>query len=269
MSYKRSHTRILRIAMALTAASFLLLPVTAAFADDEAPTVDEVIAKYLEARGGEEAWKKVETARMTATMSMPSMGVEAPFVIEFKRPNKIRVDITMQGMVMTNAYDGEVGWNVMPMMGKPDPEEMAEDQLKQLLDQADFDGPLMNYEEKGHQVELIGKEDLEGTPVYKLKVTKKSGDVVYSYIDAEYFLEIRQEGRQNIQGTEMETATTLGDYKEVDGLMIPHAYEVSFGGGPVMQTLTFDEIDFGAEIDDARFTMPEVEKKEEEETAAG
>lgn len=218
-------------------------------------TLDEIVAKNIEARGGAEAWKKVKSARVAATMAMPAMGVEAPFVIEFKRPNMVRVDITMQGMVMTNAYDGEVGWQVMPLMGKPDPEELPEDQLKQLLDQADFEGPLVDWKEKGHQVELVGKEDLEGTEVYKLKVTKKDGDIVYSFLDAEYFLEVQQVGTQNMQGVEVEATTVMADYKEVGDLIMPHAFEMSFGG-PSMQTLTIDSIELDPEIDDARFAMP-------------
>lgn len=238
----------------LLGSALLALPAVA-----EDLTVDDVVAKFLEARGGTEAWTAVQSARMTGVMSMPSMGVEAPIMMEFKRPNKIRMEMTMQGMEMIQAYDGSTGWAIMPMLGSTDPQEMPEDQLKQLLDMADFDGPLVNYQDKGHQVELLGKADVDGTETYKLKLTKKNGDVVYSYLDTEYFMEIRQEGRANVQGTEMDTAQEIGDYKEVAGLVVPHSIAVSLGGGPTMQSITIDKIELDVELADDRFAMPAVE----------
>ena len=257
-----NRTQLRWTASAVALLALLALLALPAFAADEM-TVDQIIAKNIEARGGEDAWKKVESSKMSATMSMPAMGLEAPMVIEFKRPKMVRVEATMQGMTMVQAYDGTTGWAIMPFMGNPNPEEMAEDQLKQLLDQADFEGPLMDYKDKGNTVELIGVEDFEGTEAYKLKISKKNGDIIHTYIDSEYFLEIRQESKQMMQGTEVEAATTFGDFKEVAGMMMPHSMEVSMGGGPTMQTITIDSVEVGVDIADDRFTMPEVKAEEE------
>ncbi len=87
-----------------------------------------------------------------------------------------------------------------------------------MADQADIDGPLVDYKAKGHQVELVGKEKVEGSDAYKLKVTKKDGDVEYYFLDADSYLPVRVEGKRTIRGTEIEGESTLGDYKEAGRL---------------------------------------------------
>ncbi len=225
-----------------------------------AETVDEIVAANLEAKGGEEAWMAVETGRMTGNMRIvggPAGALEMPFVIEFKRPEMIRLEFSMQGMTGIQAFDGETGWTVMPFMGKTEPEEMAEDQVKELRNQADFEGVLVNYKEKGHTVELIGQEEVDGTPAYKLKVTRADGDVDYLFLDEEYFVEFKAESTREIQGNEMTVATVFGDYKEIDGLLFAHSMEMSFAGGDAQQVITIEDIELGVELPDERFAMPE------------
>ena len=234
-----------------------------------AETVEEIVAANLEAKGGEEAWMALETGRMSGTMRMgggAAGAIEMPFTVEFKKPHMIRLEFTMQGMTAVQAFDGETGWSIMPFLGKTEPEEMAEDRVKQLKDQADFEGPLVNYKEKGHTVELIGKEEVDGTPAFKLKVTKANGDVDTLYLDEEYFVEFKIESDREIQGNEMTIATVIGDYKEVDGLLFAHSMEMSFGGGETQQVITINTIELGIELPDERFAMPE--KAEAEAPAA-
>lgn len=242
----------------LTLAGVLLIAGIAGASDNmkvDGMTADDIINKYIEARGGRAAWDKVKTAKMVGKMSMPSQGMELPVMIEYKRPTMVRLELSFQGQTMVQAYDGNTGWAIMPMLGKPDPEEMADDQLKQILDQADFDGPLVDYAAKGHSVELLGKEEIEGTEAYKLRITKKNGDEITSFIESESFIEFRNESMQNIQGVEAEMANTFGDYKDVDGLILPHSIEVSMGG-PAMQVITIDRVELGVDIPDQRFAMP-------------
>jgi len=224
-----------------------------------AQTVEEVVASNLEAKGGEEAWMALETGRMTGNMRMgggAAGALEMPFSVEFKKPHKIRLEFTMQGMTAIQAFDGEIGWAILPFLGKTEPEEMAEDQVKQLKNQADFEGVLVNYEEKGHTVELVGQEEVDGTPAYKLKVTRADGDVDYLYLDEEYFVEFKMEAQREVQGNETTIATVLGDYKEVDGLLFAHSMETSFGGGDAQQVITIEKIELGVDLPDERFAMP-------------
>jgi outer membrane lipoprotein-sorting protein len=233
-----------------------------------AETAEEIVAANLEAKGGEEALLAIETGRIKGTMRMGGSAagtIEMPFTMEFKKPDKMRLEFTMQGMTGIQAYDGETGWAIMPFMGKTEPEEMAEDQLKQLKNQADFEGVLVNYKEKGHTVELVGKEEVDGTPAYKLKVTRADGDIDYLYLDEEYYVEFKSELKREIQGNEMTITTVIGDYKEVDGLLFAHSMELSFGDNPAQQVITIESIELGVELLDDRFAMPE---KTEEEAPA-
>lgn len=227
--------------------------VTASFAS--AQTADEIVAKHVTARGGMEKLKAVKTMRMTGTMMVGS-GMEAPIVLETKRPNSMRMEFTIQGLTGVQAYDGTTAWAVMPFQGKKEPEALPAEQTAIIAEQADFDGQLVDYKEKGNSVELVGKEPVEGTDAYKLKLTLKNGEVRYVYLDAEYFLEIRTEGSRTVRGTQLEFEASIGDYKEVGGLMFPHSMESGAKGTPQKQKLTISKIELNPEVDDARFKMP-------------
>ena len=114
------------------------------------PSVDEIIAKNLAARGGKDQILAKKSARMTGKMASGA-GQEFPFILQWKRPNKMRMEFTFQGMTGIQAYDGTTGWMVMPFMGKKDPEAMSADDLKDVEDQADFDGELVDYAGEGPQ----------------------------------------------------------------------------------------------------------------------
>jgi len=221
----------------------------------QAQTADEIINKNLEARGGKDKIKAVQTARMTGKLVM-GQGMEAPITMELARPHKMRMEFTLQGMTGIQAFDGKTGWSVMPFMGKKEPEKMSDDDIKQADDMADMDGLLVDYKEKGHQVEYVGKEDVEGTPAHKLKVTKKNGDVVNVYIDAESYMEIKDAGKVKVRGQEIEGQTTFGDFKTVDGLVFPFSIEQKAPGGPGGMVITISKVEVNPALDASRFAMP-------------
>jgi hypothetical protein len=218
-----------------------------------AQTVDEVIAKSLEARGGLDKLKAIQSIRMSGKMTMGPM--ELPMVIEMKRPGAFRADITVQGTVAVSAYDGTTAWGISPM-GTGQAEALPAEAAKEMADQADIDGPLVDYKAKGHQAELVGKEKVEGSDAYKVKVTKKDGDVEYYFFDAESYLPVRVEGKRMVRGTEIEGESTLGDYKEAGGFLWPFSIQSGAKGRPEKQTITVEKIDVNPTIDDARFKMP-------------
>lgn len=238
--------------LSLTIAAAILAAAPAA-----AQTADEIIAKNLAAKGGLEKLRAVKTIRMTGKMTV-GPGIEAPIVLEIKRPNSMRMDFTIQGMVGSQAYDGASGWSLMPFGGSKVPQQMTAEEATLAEEQADIDGPLIDYKAKGNTVELLGKENVEGADAYKLKVTLKNGVVRTMYIDAEHFLEIKEESKRTIRGTEMEMETIVGDYKEVDGLMLPHSVDAGAKGSPQRQKLVIEKIEINVPIDDARFKMPDV-----------
>ena len=224
---------------------------------DDFDNVDKVIAKYIEAIGGRKALDAIKSIRATGKLTFNGGAMEAALSIESKRPKRFRMDFTLQGMTGTQAYDGETGWFVMPFMGKTDPEKMSAEQVELMSDQADMDGPLVDYKDKGYKVELIGKEEEEGSEVYKLKVTKEDGAVEYHYLDAEYFIPIKITGKRKMMGAEIEYEAAFGDYREVAGVLMVHSIENR--GGPMgASTMVFDKIEPNVQLADSRFTMPEV-----------
>lgn len=237
------------LALALAA---MLVPTAAVV---RAQTVDEIIAKHFEAQGGVEKLKKVQSWRLTGKMGV-GPGMEAPFTMEKKRPSFSRLEFTFSGMTGIQVFDGKGGWSVMPFMGKKDPEPMSDEDVKQAEDQADFDGPLMDWKAKGHTLELVGKESVEGADAYKLKLTKKNGQVEYYYLDTETYLTVKQEAKRNMRGTEVEGEAYMSDYKEVAGLMVPFSVTNGMKGSDRKQVMTFDKIEVDVPIDDARFVMP-------------
>lgn len=234
-----------------------------------AQTVDEIIAKNIETRGGLEALRAVHSARITGKMSM--MGNEAPISIEWKRPAKLRTEFEMQGMKAVMAYDGDTGWSIMPFAGDPNPQPMAEDQLKMAKEQSDMiEGYLVDYKEKGHTIELMGTEDVEGTEAYKLKITLADGDVIYTYLDTENCLEFKQESKRMMMGNETNFVTTIGDYKDVGGgVIMPHSIESTSPDTGYGQSITFDKVELNPEIDDSEFVMPEPEPAPEPPAQGG
>ncbi len=243
-----------KLMMCALAGALLCLPVYA-------QTVDEIIAKNVEARGGKDKLKSIQSVKITGRMTLGPDG-EAPFVWKWKRPSMLRMEFTVQGMTGIQAFDGKGGWMVMPFLGKKDPEAMSDDDIKEVEDQADFEGPLVNYKEKGNQVELAGKESIEGTEAYKIKLTRKSGDVSYIYLDSGAYLEIKEEGKRKLHGQEIEYESSSGDYKDIGGVMIAHSIESKPKGAPAGQTITFDKIEMNVDLPDAEFKMPEVKKTE-------
>jgi hypothetical protein len=221
-----------------------------------AQTADDLIAKYVKTVGGMEKIQAVATLRRSGKIALGG-GFEAQVVEENKRPNKVRQEFQFQGMTGVNAYDGKTGWKIEPWQGKKDPEALSEEEMKQIVEDADFDDPLVNYQQKGNKVELVGTEQVEGTDAFKLKVTLASGDVRYYYLDNEYFVPIKIEMKRMIRGAEQEFETSLGDYKEVAGWYLPYSVETGRKGSEDKQKITFTTIEANVAIADTRFAKPE------------
>jgi outer membrane lipoprotein-sorting protein len=219
-----------------------------------AVTVDELIAKNIEARGGLEKLKAIHSMRMTGKIQFDSFHLGYAFLA--KRPAMMRQEASFQGMTAVTAYDGSLGWKIQPFFGRVDPEKMSGDEVKQLELSADIDGPLVDYKAKGNTVEYLGTEDVDGTDAYKLKVTLKNGDVRIIYLDPDYFLEIRWLDQTWIRGTQQEQETDLGSYEKVEGVYLPFSYEIGEKGKPKGQKVTFEKAEINPELDDNMFHFP-------------
>jgi hypothetical protein len=228
--------------------TWLLLPKTGA------QTVDEIIARNLEARGGVEKIKAVKTVRTSGTLRQG--GFRAAFIQENQRPNKVREETIIQGMAETEAFDGRAGWRVSPFGGRKDPDLLSADDMKGLVEDADLDGQLVDYRNKDHRAELIGHEPVEGTDCYKIKLTLSSSDVRYYYIDADSYLELKVETERRIRGTVQYNETLYGDYERVNGIYYPFAFESGQKGSPDRVRVTVDKVELNIPLSDSRFSIP-------------
>ncbi len=227
-----------------------------------AQTAEEIVAKYIKTVGGAEKIQAVKTLRRSGKFTGGG-GFEAAVLEENKRSNMVRQEFSLQGLTGINAYDGKTGWKVEPWQGKKDPEPLGEEEMKQILEDSDFDGPLVNYQQKGNKLEYVGMEAVEGTDAFKLKVTLVNGDVRYYYMDTDYYVPIKIDTKRRIRGAEREYETSLGDYKEVAGWYLPYSIEVNVKGSQNRQKVTYEKIEANVPIDDSRFNIPKAVVKTE------
>jgi outer membrane lipoprotein-sorting protein len=223
-----------------------------------AQTADELIAKNLEARGGLEKLRAIQSMRLTGTLTVGESTM--PSVLEVKRPNKTRWEFTVNGQTAVQAYDGKEAWAVAPFAGQTEPEPMSTEDAKDVALQADMDGPLVDYRAKGHRVELMGLEKVGGRDAWRLKVILHDGDVRDLYLDLKTHLQIASIARRTVRGRPVEVESELGDYREVGGVLLPHSFETRVKGVRETQSVRFDKIELNVPIDDSRFSRPPVKE---------
>jgi hypothetical protein len=230
---------------------------SAAFAQEKSqPTVDQLVAKNIEAKGGAAALRDLQSLRLTGKMLVQQGQIELAYLQIKKRPNELRTDASLQGMTQTEAYDGKEGWKVSPFFGRKDPEKMAADDVKALIEDAEIDGPLVDWKTKGSTVEYLGTEDVDGTLAHKLKVVRKNGDVSFVYLDPDYFLEIRVLTQRMRHGAHEEVETDLGDYEKAAGVFVPTSMESGRKGAPNKQRIIIDKVEANVPVDDTIFYFP-------------
>ena len=240
-------------------AVLLILPVLAQEVD---LTLDQIVQKHTEALGGADKLKAIQTVSLTGKASLMGGQIESPVTLKVKRPALMRMDLTVQGQSFVQAFDGTTAWVVNPFMGSPDPQKSNEEDTKAARDDADFiEGSLVDYKAKGNKPELMGKEDVNGATAYKIKVTKKAGTVEYEFIDAKTFLQVKSTGKRKQMGQEIDYVSTPGNYKAVNGVMIPYSLSQMANGNPAMD-LTIEKVEVNVSIDDSIFKMPEKSKEE-------
>ena len=220
-----------------------------------AQTAEELVAKNLQAKGGVEKIKAIRSLRMTGRMDQG--GFKLDVGEEAKLPDMLRQTFTFQGMTGIEAYDGSVAWRISPFEGRKDPEMMGEDDSRVLIEDADFYGPLVDYQAKGNKIEYLGHDTVDGDDALRLKVTLKNGDIIYYLLDPDTFLEIRTERQTFIRGSIRESVQELGSYKQVDGVYFPFSVDSGPKSNPNARArVTFAKIEANVDIPDSDFKMP-------------
>ena len=172
----------------------------------KAQTADEIVTKHIDAIGGADAWKKVNSMKQEGTMQVQGADVAVTMVVLNSKGN--RQDITFMGMNGYRIITPTAGWNFMPFQGQTQVDAITEEELKEAQDDLDAQGKLVDYKTKGTTVEYIGKDDVDGTECYKLVVTTKSGVKETVYLDPKSYYIIKSVVVQKANGQEMDQSTS-------------------------------------------------------------
>ena len=266
-------------------------------------SAQEIVDKNAAARGGLPAWRAVQTMslagkmpaggnrRATSPIPTPDSGkgklgapqrpaeeVQLPFVMDLKRPNKVRIEIVFNGQTAVQVYDGKNGWKLRPFLGKSEVEPYTAEEAKAAQSQTDLDGLLIDSAAKGSKVDLDGIEKVDGRDCYKLKVTLKSGSVLHVWVDAKTFLDVKAEGQpRRMDGVYHPVEVYYSDYRAVNGLQIPFVLDTrvlpvrgpqGHGTGPIpTEKTTIEKVDVNPKLDDAVFTKASLEAQPKAATA--
>ena len=220
-----------------------------------AQTADEILAKVIAARGGLAKIRAVRSERVSGQITFGE--VSGPFVVELERPLKMHMQFTIQTMTMVRVYDGKsAGWANNPFAGKMNPDPMSEDELKNISEESDFDGPLVGAKAKGNQVELVGKDKFNDKDVWRVKLTTKNGDVRFYLFDAESFLLLKWEGKRKVEGQEVPVESYFSDYREVGGLKFYFAIDSGRSADDLNQKIRVEKIELNPQFNEAEFGKP-------------
>jgi len=223
----------------------LFLPLIAE--EENPPSVDEIVARSIEARGGIAKIKGLQSVRMTGSAVLNEQ-VEAPLRIVSKRPNLTRFEIDVNGVTLVQVFDGKTSWSVNPLSGSLKPQPGPESQSREMRAHTDMDGLLVDWKAKGRIVELDSSEDVNGSPAWKLKVTEKDGGIDYIYLDKKTWLMVKS------TGTHLGTSILFSDYRSVNGLTMPFSIDQNSPAGAVKMTLS--KVETNVPVDEAEFRMP-------------
>jgi hypothetical protein len=220
-----------------------------------APTVDEIVARHVAARGGREALTATRTVRMTGRADA-GPGRNAIVRREIAHPDRVRTEFVFQGTTGVYAWDRATGWRVSPLDGRLEAEPLAAEEAAETAEQADIEGPLVDWKRKGHTVERVGSAVLPGGPAHELKVTLKSGEVRRVFVDAASGLVVRVEANRRLRGRDVTLETTFSDYRPAGGVQFPRAIEIAARGRPQRLRIVVESVETNVALDDTRFRMP-------------
>ena len=231
-----------------------LFAATPAVPAPSSPTVDDIVARFVAASGGLKKIRSIETLREKGRI-IAGPNREAVVTRERKRPNRTRFEFTVQGVTSVFVSDGQRGWRMSPYVGDLEPTPLPDTVVGEAAEQGDIEGPLVDWKAKGHQVELVGQEVVDGRDTYKLKVTLKSGGVRYEYLDAKSFNRVRTDSTRQVRGRPVQVSVTFNDYKKTHGVPFPRQIEIAAAGRPQHVRIEVDSVEVNPPLSDARFEM--------------
>jgi outer membrane lipoprotein-sorting protein len=217
-------------------------------------TVDEIIDNHANAMGGAGKFMTIKTVKYSGEYS--GNGADIPMTMIVKRDGKAKMEMTYQGMNLVKASDGTMGWSINPFQGNKEAEKMPVEELKEMRKSAEIEGELINYKKKGYKAESLGKDDFEGSEVYKIKLTDKDGDVTYYLLDISTYLILQSNSKRKIGEKEIKSETLYGNYQKIEGVMFPMSIEYKEVGRDDGQKETIEKVEINTDVDDSIFKMP-------------
>ena len=212
-------------------------------------TVDEVIAKNVEAKGGLAKLKAVNTIKQTSSQTLQGQTINATTYM--KRPNLTRTELNVNGRLVINAYDGNVAWIINPLAGSSQPVLVSGPQADMIRDQGAFDGPLVDYKGQGITITVEGTEMMGDRNMVHLRLVSRKQQVSHMYLDASTWLEAKLTTEQEQFKLDQE----FSDYRAVDGVTWPFQVRALVNG--VLQSeIKVQRVEFNTVIDDAMFRVP-------------
>ena len=216
-------------------------------------SIDQLIARHIQARGGLAALKAVRTRRTTGIMS-GAAPFDIPFTVEQKRPFLFRRELSIQGTPQITVFDGEGGWKVDPFTaGDAKPRPLSADDVKDLIEDADMDGGLVDWAAKGDKVELLGQERLETGPAYKLRLTFANGRASTIFLDAQTYQEVKRVVTRQQMGQTVEMEVLTSGYHPIQGVAEPSSIDIGPKGSSQRLHLEIQKVEVNVPMDDARF----------------
>ncbi len=241
----------------------------AAVAGEVAPaqnlTVEQIVEKNVAARGGLDAWRKVQTMVWDGYVETddPTAPI-AHFVYEWKQPNKMRSEITVAHEKTLRVFNGAVGWKVLPSdTGAPMLRRYSRSELRSALDAQGIEGLLIDHQARGVEVALDGIDQIEGRSAYRLNATLRSGAKRRVWVDAQTFLEVKFERELNTTRRHPAPAPVYyRSYQRVDGLLVPRTIESEPREGTPVRTMVIENVSLGLSLSDAHFERPDLSRKD-------
>jgi len=221
-----------------------------------AQSADELIAKNLAARGGAEKLRAIQSMVITGTIQFGESS--SPITVKIHRPNQIREDFQLEGGDFVRAFDGTAGWQMQKNGEQVKTEAMSGGEKDNIQEEAEnaIEGPLLDYAKKGSKAEFLGKDTLDGTPVFKLKITTHMGTAITKFLDASTYLEIHEELERSVNGKLTTIVEQVGDFREVGGVKFAQRFVSGPRENPSTTKLQFDKMELNVAMDAGVFVMP-------------
>ncbi len=221
-------------------------------------TVDSLLQKNIDARGGAEKLAAIHSLRLEGRLLVDGGQLELRWLEIKSRPDHVRQEASLQGLTSVSAWDGTDSWRVNPFRGRKDPERVPLEDSKGLLEQAAIDGVLVDAKTHGWPMRYLGTEDIDGTAAHKIQIDRPGGDLEYVWLDPDAFLEIRVVSRRTEHGVTVEAQTDYGDYEKIADVYFPLLIEFGpKGGGDADRAkLLIEKAGANPTVDEALFHFP-------------